>query len=276
VFAIIALTSAAGAMIQVAQVGLAPLTRRELLDRAREFFGYGKYLAANNCSILFTSLTYSWALTWFHGRATVAEMYALFVLLKLSSPLINGIVSVLVPATAKAHDTRGSRPAQRLAARYGWLGAGILIPYLFALAIFPKTIIEFFYGRNSVYADDANVLRLYVAMQALHYAASMLSAYFNATHQSRVSLICSMVNSGVSLLAGLPLAIFGGLFAAAAGAVLSVAAQLAVLLHFLANQRTDPPPTTRECMDQHVADEMRLASSIRVTPAQQVCLGLAA
>ncbi|HWP41094.1 MAG TPA: oligosaccharide flippase family protein [Tepidisphaeraceae bacterium] len=282
VFAVIALTSTAGAMIQLVQVGLGPITRRELLQHAREFFGYGRYLAANNCSILFTSLAWSWVLTWFHGRGTVAEMYALFVLLKLTSPLINGIVSVLVPATAKVYDTQGPRAAQRLAARYGWLGAAILIPYLLTLSSFPKTIIELVYGPNSVYADDANVLRLYVAMQALHYAVSMLSAYFNATHQSRVSLIASMVNSGVSLLAGLPLAIFGGLFAAAAGAVLCVAAQLAVLLHFLANQRVSPGPAVLQpsiddaAIDQEIIEEMRLASAISITAAQRVRLGLAA
>lgn len=241
VFAVLALTSAAAAMLQLVQVGLTRITWRELLQRSREFMAYGRYLAANNVTVIISSLGYSWVLTWCYGRSAVAELYAILTLLKLTSPMINGIVSILVPATARVNDAQGPSAAARVAAKYTLVGAVVLVPYFLVLISFPTHAIELFYGRGSVYAQDINVLRLYVAWAALTYAVSTMAAYFNAIHQSRLSMIAQMVNAGVSLGLGLPLVFVGGLPAAAAGTVLAVAAQLAVLLHFRTGLRGGEP-----------------------------------
>jgi O-antigen/teichoic acid export membrane protein len=252
VFAVIAMTSALAGMVQLVQVGLSRVTLYELTHRGREFIAYGRYLAVNNLTVIFSALGYSWVLTWCEGRAAVAEMFAILTLLKLTSPMINLIVSLIVPAAARAHETKGLSAAEHVAVKYSLLGAAILLPYFMLLIIFPSPVIHLFYGATSVYAGDANVLRLYVAWAALTYGASTIAAFFNAIHQSRLSMIAQVVNAGVSLLIGLPMALMGGLLAAAAGTVLAVAAQLAVLLHFREKlrsinraSRTDGPPIFR-------------------------------
>ncbi|HEY7088449.1 MAG TPA: hypothetical protein VH518_10195 [Tepidisphaeraceae bacterium] len=263
VFAIIALTSAAAGMVQLVQVGLTRVTIRELALRGREFIAYGRYLAVNNLTVIFSTLGYSWVLTWCYGRAAVAELYAILTLLKLTSPMINLIVSLIVPATARANDAQGPSAAGRVAAKYALLGAALLVPYFLILITFPHHMIALFYGAESIYADDGNVLRLYVAWAALTYAASTIAAYFNAIHHSRLSMIAQLVNAGVSLTLGLPIAVIGGLTAAAAGTVISVAAQLAVLLHFRTKMQLRIPRFDRAPAAVFKAQVSRLVTRLR-------------
>jgi O-antigen/teichoic acid export membrane protein len=245
VFGVIALTSAVAGMIQLVQVGLCRVGLRELLHRGRDFLVYGRYLAVNNTTAIFSTLAYSWVLTWCGGRTAVAELFAILTLLKLTSPVINLIASLIVPAAARANARDGPHAAARVAARYTLLGAALLLPYFVLLIVVPGHVIALFYGAGSTYADDANALRMYVAVAALTYAASTMAAFFNAIHQSRLSMIAQVVNAAVSAALGLPLAVAGGVFAAAAGTVIAVASQLAVLLHFHARlQRRRPDPET--------------------------------
>ena len=241
VFLIVALTSAAGALVQIIQVKPRPVPLRRLAQHAIEFLTYGRWQALNNTTIIVTAMGYSWALAYFHGASAVAELYAIGIILKLTNPLISGIGGLIVAAAAKVHSSRGAREAWRVASRYAWIGAAVLAPYFVMLMLFPTWSIRFVHGAHSIYADRANVLRLLVAAAAITYAASTLSAYLSAVHESNRTLRAQMLNVLVSLVVGIPLMIFGGLIAGVVGLVLACAAQLAMLIRFLSEVRAERP-----------------------------------
>jgi O-antigen/teichoic acid export membrane protein len=241
VFLIVALTSAAGALVQIVQVKPRPVPLRRLAQHAIEFLTYGRWQALNNTTIIVTAMGYSWALAYFHGPAAVAELYAIAIILKLTNPLISGIGGLIVAAAAKVHSSRGAREAWRVASRYAWIGAAVLVPYFVMLILFPTWSIRLVHGAHSIYADRANVLRLLVAAAAITYAASTVSAYLSAVHESNRTLRAQMLNVIVSLVVGIPLMIFGGLVAGVVGLVLACAAQLAMLIRFLAKVRDRAP-----------------------------------
>lgn len=232
VFAILALTSALAAMVQIMQVGLVRVAVEEVVQHSKEFLSYGKFLAANNLTVIITTLGYSWVITWTHGTAAVAELYAILTMLKPVSPLVNGITSLIVPTAARVNETEGPSAAGRAAAKFAWLGAAMLLPYLAIMTVAPMWAMGLVLGSRSTYLGDANVLRMYVAQAILSYGVSTIAAYFNAIHHSRLALYAQLGNTVGSLVVGLPLAWVGGLPGAAAGTLLAVAAQLAMLLHF--------------------------------------------
>jgi O-antigen/teichoic acid export membrane protein len=234
-FWVIALTSTAGAIIQLLQLRPRRVPLRDVLARGREFLSYGRFQALSSATIIVTAMGYSWALAWFHGTAAVAELYALILMLKLTNPLLIAIGGLIITTSAKAlHDEGGLESSWRIARRYAWLGGLVLAPYFAVLLLFPIGSIKLVHGAASPYTQHDVLLRLLVVAAALTYGTNALSAFLSGIHHSRLSLRAQMMHVMVSLLLGIPLMIAFGAVAGTLGLSLAIAAQFAMLLRSLA------------------------------------------
>ncbi len=233
VFTIMALTSALGAGLQAWQAGVHSPGSAGLLKHARYCWDQGRWLLFTNVLYLFTINAFPWTLGAAFGLKEVAKYDATGNLLRITNPISTGIAGLIVPAAAKANRVDGITAAFRSAASFGMQGGVLLLPYFIVLLIVPSKCLAFFYGNSSIYAQEGTLIRLYVVAYALTYLVNVLVALLNAMELNRSVFWSQMINVGLAICVGLPLAISGASFGAVAGTVCIVLARAAVMLWIL-------------------------------------------
>jgi O-antigen/teichoic acid export membrane protein len=243
------ITSAIAIGIQAFQVGLAPIRMSELKLVTADFWRLGRWMLLCNAGNLISGLGYWWVLKWRWGLDACAVFAAIAALFKLANPLMSSITGLIVPAVARAVAQADAKAATRMAVRYIALGAAMLMPYFFVLAVFPAQLLRVFYGANSPYVQEAMLLRLFVGNYTACYLLATIGGWLSALGRTRYNFYTQVVNIIVTLLVGLPLTarwgvaglIIGGLIAASTSAVAT-----AYFIHKIEQLPAPPQPPPPE------------------------------
>lgn len=230
VFGAIALTSGVAGLLQLIQLGLRVTNRLEMQSWAKDSWGIGSWLLLSNLTTIFTIPAFSWALAFFHGSEKVAAYEAVGNLLKITNPVMAAVINLIVPAAAQARLKVSVDAARRVTVRYGAQFGALLLPYYIALLLWPREILEAFYGPRSAYLGFEVALRLYVLCYTFTYVAQVLGAFLLAIEKSRSNFLSQIASTLTALSLGLPLTaiygvmggMWGGLFAVLAKVVASV------------------------------------------------------
>jgi O-antigen/teichoic acid export membrane protein len=190
-----AIASAAGMLIQAVQVGLGRVTRREVVAVSRSFLGSGRWMALTNLGTLCMLACGTWPLTYFHGRASTADFFAIAALLKVCNPVIQSVGGMIVPAAAKAFDRGGMRAAARISLKMAGMAGLVMAPFVAFLFFAPGTSLWLaFHGKYSGPAAEA-ALRLFAFSYVNVYLSTMLTSFLNGVHRSRYTFYGQVVGS---------------------------------------------------------------------------------
>lgn len=229
-FEVMAVTSAAGCLLQAAQLRLKPQDFRGALRLLPKFWLVARWplLATVAQATIGQSLLWFLALA---GTAKVASFQSLLSVLRITNPVMFAMGSVLIPTVAAGQ--RKSSAGLSAAWRYGFFGALILLPYFAAILISPGLVLRILYGAGSPYAALGVELRVLVLGSVLVYAEHILGMYYYGLSRGDVALRCELVAAAVAVLAGFSLVRRAGVLGAAIAYDLTFAVGTAAFLWFL-------------------------------------------
>jgi O-antigen/teichoic acid export membrane protein len=240
IFQVMAATSALAAIVQILQIRVRTPLLTEIRSFARDAWNLGRWVLAGNASGMCTSTLFSINFRYWWGAEVVAVAFALNTLLRLTNPLMFGIVSLITPHAARARSEGGIPTAKRTFYKFAGLGALMLAPYLGVLIFFPVLSIRLAL-KDPAYQQFWWVLVLSAITQGLIYVGIVLGVFLNAVERSRAAFIGQIVYSGLSVVIGMPATALWGLLGAAWGGVFASAAQ--VILNLLNFARLSSKPT---------------------------------
>jgi O-antigen/teichoic acid export membrane protein len=232
-FLVMAVTSAAGIVIQALQIGLKPIRFWQLKLVARDFWRLGRWTMLTNGSGLITGIGYQWTLLFFWGRPANALFGAIAQFLKLANPIVSSMSGLITPAVARADANDGHKAAARVALRYIALGAAMLTPFFIFLLIFATPLLKFLSKGGADYYQHANLLRLFVANYVMVFVLTMVGAWLMGLRRSRYNFYAQVFNIVVTLLIGLPITAFWGVRGLILGALSSCVANAMVSIYFI-------------------------------------------
>src|SRR5690606_18916613 len=102
IFLAMAGTAVLGSLVQAWQLGLARVPWSEVKPMAVEFWRLGRWMLAANMTFLISTLGIQWTLAWKHDLQVFGRFVALSNIVKLSHPLMFGIIAIITPAAARA------------------------------------------------------------------------------------------------------------------------------------------------------------------------------
>lgn len=248
VFIVMAVTSAAGAIVQFSQIGFRSVTRRTVWRFGTRAWQLGRWIVLASFVGIATGYGYTLLLAATHGEREVALFAALGGLMKFANPLMVGIQGLLLPACAQANSRGGVRAAIRVAFRYGAAGAVMLLPFFLALSLFPEKITWLIY-KNPDYQNHAMAIRIFVLGYAMVYAGNVMMSLLNALEQSKSSFVAQTVCTVTAVLVSLPMTYVMGAIGAIVGGMITNVARLGALLEMLRRAlrnsgRETLPPTS--------------------------------
>jgi O-antigen/teichoic acid export membrane protein len=213
-FLAMAATSLAAAGLQIIQLEVwsARITHASLFFV--DFWKLGRWMLLNSIAGIFSAQLFPWILALVRGASLAGVFQALTGVVSVTNPIVLSTVSLLLPASAKASMEHGKEKASRVATRYAFQGAALVFPYLFVAGLWPRFVLKLLYGSQSPYGGYANQLRLLAAAYCVLYISVMLAAILNAFEESRTNFIVLLVSAVVSVVVGIPLMIWLGLFGA--------------------------------------------------------------
>jgi O-antigen/teichoic acid export membrane protein len=249
-FAIIALSSGIGAVIQILQLQLyLPSNTPPIhtaLKQARHHLSLGQWILLGNLITLLSVYSIPWFMRYFHGPAGVAMYSAVLLVLNASNPLLASVANLITPVVAKikaeaeAIGKTGYRESQRAAIKYSIQGALVLYPFFAVLLILPNLALHIFYKHGSPYLQLATPMRIFTFAYALAYLSAMMNSYLCGLGKSRLPFIGQVANAIVTCLITLPLVAKFGLIGAAWGAIFPVTAQVAFGIYFVSKAGERP------------------------------------
>ena len=244
-FAVMAATSAAAAILQALQIGLARMRLSELNATVIDFWSFGRWSLCSNASTIATDFSFSWVLTFARGFSASAVFGVMGNLTKLCNPVMNAVPSVAVPGAARARVDGGLPAAWKATKRYYMLGAAVLSPYVLLLILWPELVMRILYGRGTPYVQYGIAARINIIALILGYMANGIATYLAAIEQTRYNFIASAINAVAVLVIGLPMTYFGGLYGTIWACIVCVSVRLVCNLIFLARVRRQPssPPS---------------------------------
>lgn len=230
VFEAMAVTSAAGWLLQICQLRLAPSDFRGSLRLVPRFWGAGRWALLVGVTQAFIGQALLWFLA-FRGMAEVASFQSLLNLVRVTNPVMFAIGSVVLPIVA----ARQEKPAAGLLAvrRYGLLGALVLIPYFAVIFIFPSSMLRLLYGAGSSYLGLPVELRLLILGSAFVYVGHILGMYYFGLSRSDVVFRCESAAAATAAVGGLVLVTQAGIIGASAAYDLTFIAGTAAYVWFL-------------------------------------------
>ncbi len=119
IFFVMALSSAAGAGVQMIQLRIRFRMPPALGPLAKKYWDLGRWLILNNLVSLVSFQAVPWTLAASFGLGEAAKLLAMGNLLGVTHPAVFGIGNLIVPAAARANQTTGRRSAVRIAMEYG-------------------------------------------------------------------------------------------------------------------------------------------------------------
>ncbi|MBV8781940.1 MAG: hypothetical protein JO353_11130, partial [Phycisphaerae bacterium] len=155
-----ALTSAAAAILQAVQIGLARVAWADVKIIAKDFWSFGRWSLLSSMSSIFTDFSFNWLLAVLSLDASAA-FQVMGNLTKPCNIVINAIPNVATPAAARAREHGGVKAGWRVAIKYIGLGAAVLSPYVVILAIWPQFVMKILYRDHAAdYVQYAWVARV--------------------------------------------------------------------------------------------------------------------
>jgi len=228
-FGVIALTCGVAAVVQVTRLGVRVRGTGPLRLRlwARSFWETGNWVLGSNLLGNFSLQAVPWALFLFRGPAEAAAFQAISNLLGVSHPIMLSLGNIIVPAAAVAHVKRGFVAARRVALRHAAQGGLLLLPFVAALLVFPRPLLELFYGQGSPYVVLASALRLLTVVYALNYFSLTLKFLLNALEKNRLQFVVELCGTLLLAVLVVPLVLRFGLEGAILATGLALATRLA-------------------------------------------------
>jgi O-antigen/teichoic acid export membrane protein len=242
-FALIGITSGAGAVIQALQLKLylpsdtAPV--HTAIHQARHHLSLGQWILLGNLITLLSVYCIPWFMRYFHGPSGVAMYSAVLLVLNASNPLLASVANLITPVVAKvkaeaeAIGKTGYRESQRAAIKYSIQGALILYPFFAFLLLLPHLALRIFYKPGSPYLQLATPMRIFTVAYALAYISAMINSYLCGLGKSRLPFIGQVANAIVTCAITLPLVAKFGVIGAAYGALFPVLTQVAFGIYFV-------------------------------------------
>ena len=222
IFWIIAATSLAALLVQLAQSRPSLTPKRVVRPLAREFWRLGYWTVGSKLVSFLTLQAFPWVMLIRHGPVEVAGFQAVFQFMAFSNPLMFSIGSLITATTSK--DRTYKTPAIR---KYILFSSGLMICYLMTLGLAAPFLLRVLYGVHSPYLVYGTVLRVFAAAWKLEVAALLATAILGGLREPRSVFLQQFSGATIALLFGLPLAFYKGLLAAIIGILLVSATRAA-------------------------------------------------
>ena len=224
-------TSFAALILQLAQIGFATVSMAELSSLIKSGWNLGRWLLLNNFLSVMNLQLVSWVTAAAHGIEQAAQLQAISNILGVTHPVLMGLSSLIVPATARARASEGVGRAMRSALTYAGMGVVLLAPIWLVIAAIPQNVLLAFY--KDKYIDCTLLLRLVALVYAIDFAGWMLSAILNGLENNRAVFLSSLAMGCVTLALTLPLTLKFGVIGAVIGSVVSVTARVVASSYFV-------------------------------------------
>ena len=231
VFQVMAVTSAAGWLLQSCQLRLVVSGFRGGLRLIPEFWRLGRWTLLVGVTQAFIGQALLWFLA-LRGMGEVASFQSLLNLVRIGNPVMFAIGSVVLPTVAARKEKPAAAGFQAVG-HYGLLGAAVLIPYFVVILLFPAGTLRVLYGASSPYVGLAVAQRLLVPGAAFSYVGHILAMYYFGLSRSEVVFRCESAAAFTALIGGFLLVTHGGVTGAAAAYTLTFFAGTAAYIWFL-------------------------------------------
>lgn len=231
-FGVVAVTSAVSGLLQAAQVRLRPPTLEGLRRCALEYWRLGRWLTLTNLTNILTIQAFPWTLAYFHGLEATAQFQAATNVLGVTHPVIFSMSNLIVPSAARARATGDASAAWRAGLTYALQAALLLVPYFIALLLAPEQILSIFYGSESPYVMLEPMLRLFVLVYCLRFAAFVTSGVLRGLQAGQSVFLGQLAGAVAALVVGLPLATLSPV-AAAGGVAISALGEAVATAYLL-------------------------------------------
>lgn len=207
-FMIIALTSLAASLLQFWQVRPRIRSAGPLRDAVIGLCRLGKWLVLTNFIGGAAELAPIWLLAAIHGAPRAGAFQALITVVGVANPVLLAMNSLVTTGASWVREgdlERRSAHELEQGKRFGALGAILIMPYVLVVLAVPGFVLGLFFGRNSVYVDQAGPLRIFVLGYLLLYTWFVLAGVLNARQDKRAVLAAQGSAAGVIALIGAPL-----------------------------------------------------------------------
>lgn len=203
-FLTIAATSAAAALLQGIQLGLASIRLPEVLSLARKYWPMGRWALFTGLSETGSRQAFPWALALLFGPQEAASFQAAMNVLGVSHPVLFGTSNLIIPAAAESQKRAGTRAAFRTSSRYGVVAMALVLPYFVGLFFLPHQALSLFYGRSSAFTALGTGVRLAVLAYFFGICGAFLSGYLFGVGRPKYVFVAT---AGSAALAFVPAAI---------------------------------------------------------------------
>jgi len=228
-FVLMAATSLIAAALQSWQVRLTRTSWAEIRDCGVQFWALGKWLAIVSLMTAGQGPLFPWLLSWFHGREAAARFQAVINVWGLTSPVINSIPAMVMPATAAflvAKDNRTRKTLLAFGMRYVVQLELILAPLFLAVALWPQLALTLFYGRSSVYVTQTLALRIGVIVFMITVPMTVFGAVLTGAGKTKGNVTMNGAGTLASLLSAPPLIFAGGIVGAMGAEIITRAVRV--------------------------------------------------
>lgn len=223
---VMAAASAVGAMIQAFQVGLARFEWGDARRYVGEFWSLGKWLLAANLTALVTDIGYNWMLGLLHSTGVAGHYRVITDMNKVANPVVLTLAGLIVPVVARARASSNLATAKRVGLKYAAVGAVTLGGYMLILLAIPDLLLRIVYPEQ--FAHLGNGVRVFAITSFIGFSATMCLAVLNGLGRPHVQFMAAMTNTVATLVVGLPLTWYYGLWGALWGGLAATVALTAV------------------------------------------------
>jgi O-antigen/teichoic acid export membrane protein len=232
VFITMMVTSGLAALLQALQLGLRSISAKAVVDFAREFWNFGRWILLTNLLTVLVIQIFPWSLKFFHGAEATASFQVIVNVLGVSNPIIFSLGSLIIPAVTQASMEGKRHEAWGATWKYALPFGGLLLIYYVVLLGWPREVLAAFYGSNSPYLALGleTPLRIFVLSYALMYCCIVLQALFYGLEDSQTVSLVQFLSTCIGLMLGIPLVISGEVLGACIASFLIQVITLLVLL----------------------------------------------
>jgi O-antigen/teichoic acid export membrane protein len=224
-------TSFLAMTLQVAQIGFVTVAMNEVTSLLASGWKLGRWLLLNNFLSVMNLQLVSWVTAATHGIEQAAQLQAISNILGVTHPVLMGLSSLIVPATARVRAGEGVAKAIHTALTYAGMGVILLAPIWLVIGAIPQNVLVVFY--KDKYIDCTLLLRLVALVYAIDFAGWMLSAILNGLEKNRAVFFSSLAMGCVTLALTLPLTLKFGVTGAVIGSVVSVTVRVIASAFFV-------------------------------------------
>lgn len=245
IFLIVALTSAAAALLQSLQVGWSVIPLSAVLSSTRKYWSSGKWALLSGMNESGVSQFFPWMLALLYSPTEAASFQAIINIVGVTHPVIFGINNLVIPAAAEERKNRGIPAAFRTTMWYGMISALFTLPFFAALIIWPRPALVLFYGSLSPYVALGSGIRVAAVTYLMLIFGSFLAAYLFGIGRPKYVFVANFASTAVAVIPAAILIARHGVIGAIAGLLTFVVIRLLFWIIFSRQTlRRDGPSLT--------------------------------